>query len=323
MYIENGGIPMTKKYQPVGVGMTPSKTELGKFIRDKRIKLGLSQVSLNREIPRSGGKSSLIGKIEIGSRTFLGEDQLDALAKALQIETEEIRRYLPVTDLQPRTELGRIIRSRREEIGLSISDFANGLGITPKEARRFEMRSQPSIRHNLLKPLARILNMEPSAISKFAGYKQRQTKSELGNIVRMRRRELGMSMNKLAGLLGVKHQYVYQIEFGLSPLNRNGEMVKRLAQFLEIDVDVLEDLRPKIRLKKMRTTSPLGMFLYERRSQLSLTQKEVGERLGKVNSVVSCIENGRRNINPDSDFFKKLEEALECKIPMDIVSPSR
>lgn len=36
--------------QFAGVGITPSKTELGKFVRDRRLELGLYQVPINQLI---------------------------------------------------------------------------------------------------------------------------------------------------------------------------------------------------------------------------------------------------------------------------------
>ena len=47
------------KKQPAGVGMVPSKTVLGEFMRARRLELDMRQVELNRLIPRSGYQNSL------------------------------------------------------------------------------------------------------------------------------------------------------------------------------------------------------------------------------------------------------------------------
>ena len=133
------------KFQPVGVGMTPSKTEFGSFIRARRIELNIRQILLAQEI---GLSQYLISMIEIGKRKYLNNDQLEQLAKALQCDIEELRKRMPTRRLtQPITELGKLIRSRREELGLSLQEFAKKMEIDPQKAKRMEVRRSTTIRY--------------------------------------------------------------------------------------------------------------------------------------------------------------------------------
>src|SRR3989344_4473939 len=100
-----------KKSQPAGVGMTPSKTELGKFIRERRLELNMRQITLAK---RAGLAQNLFSMYEIGTRKYLNEKQLIGLAKALHVEVEELRKRMPVKPgSELKTELGKLIRSRR------------------------------------------------------------------------------------------------------------------------------------------------------------------------------------------------------------------
>lgn len=236
------------KANPAGVGMTSSKTELGKFIRSRRLELNLRQVPLSKLICVGGNHISMI---ELGKRKYLNDRQLDRLAKALQCDPEELRKRMPVKHTaQPKTELGKLIRSRREELSLSLSDFAKKLRMTPRQAGKLEMRRSPTIRCKLVKPLASALDLKPTTLAKFAGITRKQNKSELGQLVRTRRKELGISAGALAEKLDVSRQFVNQIELGRCRLSNNDDMIARLAKILELDRNELEAVRLTRRQKR-------------------------------------------------------------------------
>jgi len=306
------------KAQPAGVGMTPSKTELGKFIRARRLELNLRQIPLAL---RAGLAQNLVSMLEIGTRKYLNEQQLKRLAKALQCDVEKLRKRMPVKPgSQPKTEVGKLIRSRREELGLSLSAFAKKLRMTPQQAKKLEVRKNPTIRYELVSPLVSALDLEPSVFGKFAGTTQKQSKSELGQLVRTRRKELGISTGALAEKLDVSRQFVNQIEFGQCRLSENDDMIVRLAQILELDVNELEAVRPTRRLK-MSTTNPLGGFLAAKRLELRLSQREVAERGEIQNGVVSSVETGR--LRPNPNLLDKFAKALDCQIPPELIPPPR
>lgn len=310
---------MPKKQQPAGVGMTPSKTELGSFIRARRLELDLRQVPLAKQ---AGLRQELVSMFEIGKRKYLNDLQLVRLAKALQCDPEELRKRMPVKHTaQPTTELGKLIRSRREELGLSFSTFAKKLGITPQQAKALEVRKSPTIRYKLVKPLVSVLELDPSNLAKFAGITRKQSKSELGQLVRTRRKELGMSIGVLAEKLDVSKQFVNQIEFGQCRLSENDEMIAQLAQILELNVNELEAVRPTRRRKQMDNTNPLGKFLAAKRLEFRLSQSEVAERGEIQNSVVSGIETGR--LRPSPNLLDKFAKALNCQIPPELIPPPR
>lgn len=303
------------KPQPNGVGMTPSKTELGRFIRSRRLELNLRQGPLAKQV---GISQTVISGWEIGNRNYLNDRQLSDLAKALQVEVDELRKRMPVKPgSEPKTELGKLIRSRREELGLSLSAFANKLGVTPQQAKKLELKKNPNILYSLVSALASSLDLQPSIIAKFAGATRKQSSSELGQLVRLRRKELGISTCALAKKLNVSRQLVNQIEFGWCPLSESDEMIARLAQILELEVSQLEAVRPKRRLKQVSPTNPLGRFLVSKRFELKLTQREVAEKANMSVHAVCGIERG--TYRPSGFVLGKISKALECEIPAELV----
>lgn len=172
---------MSKTYQPAGINMTTSKTELGNFIRTCRLKLDLRQASLAKRV---GLKQNVLSNLEIGTKKYLKDYHLQKLAKALRCDPEELRKRMPKKHgVEPTTELGKLIRSRREELGLTLGDLAKKMHITLQQAWKMEIHN-PRIRHTTGKLLARALNLDPSALAAFVGSKQKPTVSELGRLIR-------------------------------------------------------------------------------------------------------------------------------------------
>jgi len=308
------------KFQPVGVGMTPSKTEFGSFIRARRIELNIRQILLAQEI---GLSQYLISMIEIGKRKYLNNDQLEQLAKALQCDIEELRKRMPTRRLtQPITELGKLIRSRREELGLSLQEFAKKMEIDPQKAKRMEVRRSTTIRYASLKPLADALELDSSTLSRFVGTTRRETKSELGQLIRTRRKELGMSIKRLAKKLNVSQQFINQIEFGKCNLSKGDETIVKIAQALELDVNKLKAVRPEKKRKQLgklmtERVTPLGKFITTRRLELQLSQADVARSANSHTSLVSNLERGV--CRPGDCTLKRISEALECEIPAELV----
>ena len=307
------------KFQPTGVGMTPSRTELGSFIRARRLELDLRQVFLAKQV---GPAQRSISSLEIGTWKYPNDDQLEKLAKALQCDPEELRKRMSVKpSSQPKTELGKLIRSRREELGLTLEDFAKKMRIPCQKAKYLEIRKSPSLGYGLVEPLARVLNLEPLAFVEFIGITRKPTTSDLGRLVRRRRKELAMSISQLAKKLRVSQQYVNQIEFGQCRLSKNDNMIERLSQVLKLDVNELQAVRPKPKPKLKERETPLGNFLTKRRLELHLSQMQVAQRAKTFPSHISQIERG--DYCPGRLILERISKALECEIPADFIPQPR
>ena len=239
-------------YQPVGIGMKPCTTKLARFIRSRRLSLGLSQRAFAEKL---GVSQSFISELEMGKQRSFRFERLTTWAKILGCSREELVKRMPKKPTPvPLPELGRLIRSRRKKLGLSMADFAKRLGVDLKQARSWERRRPtPSLRRNSAILLAKALELEPSAFFKFVGFVKKETTSKLGSVVRERRKELGLSQVELAKRLGVSRQVVSQIELGKCCLSlEGGRMIERLAGALGLDVEVLQAVRPKRRPKEKK-----------------------------------------------------------------------
>jgi len=311
---------VSKKHYPAGVGMTPSKTKLGRFIRARRLELDFKQIPLAE---RAGLSQARVSRLEIGKSEYLNDRQLEGLAQALQCHPEELRQRMPVRQIaQPKTELGKFVRSRRQELGLTPADLAKKIKITAQQAKYLELQRQ-GIGYGLVKPLAMALELDLSAFVQFVGSDRKQTESQLGQLVRRRRKELVISTEELAEKLDVSRQMVNQIELGKTSLSNSDDLIKQLAKILKLDVNVLQAVRPTPtrRREQIYSPNPLGVFLAAKRLELHWTQKELGERAETTRHVVSFVERG--GSRPSPNLLNKLAKALGCGIPADLAQLAR
>ncbi len=310
---------MLGRYQPIGVGMAPSKTGLGQFIRARRLELGLKQTLL---AIKAGLTQRAVSRFEIGENEYLSDEQLHQLASVLQVRVEELQKRIRAKHIaQPKTELGKLIRSRREELGLSILEFAKKMEMTIEKVETLEIRYRPTICYALIKPLANALRLDISVLARFGSRNQKQTKSKLGQLVRTRRKELGMTAVMLAEKLCVSKQFVSQIEFGKCPLSEGNEMIERLAQILELEASTLEALRPKRRLKQKEGKTALGKFVISERLKLGLSLEKLAQKAGV--SIPTILKIERKIYRPGNRIMVKLFEALGCEIPAEFISVFR
>jgi transcriptional regulator with XRE-family HTH domain len=300
----------------IGVGMTPSRTKLGSFMRTRRLRLRLSQV---RVAELAGLKQNLYSMFEIGKRKYLNPEQLAGLSRALECDSYELEELIP-EEREPQTKLGKLIRAKRKEKNFSVKACAELLGISLYRFTQLEWgKYTSSVNYRLGRRLREFLRLEPFEFSQFIRKPRSATTTPLGTLVRERRRELNLSLEELAESLGVSYQALIHIETGHTKMSNKTSvaMLSRLAEGLGLEAEVLTALQPLRRLKDIPTRTPLGNFLSKRRNILRLTQKEVGLRIGVSSSVVTWIETGRKQ--PDLALLKEWAEVLECTIPPEVI----
>lgn len=297
------------KKQPVGVGMTPSKTELGKFLRARRLELGLSQVQVAK---LTGMCHSNYSQLEVGKHQPVfnaNPKRFENLAEALNVEPQDL--IVLVTRAEPKTERGKFIRNRREELGLSLGDLAERMGRSLNSVRSLELSKSQGLSYGLLIPLSKALELEPSVLSAFVGGLEKTTNGSLGKLIRERRKESGYSISQLAEKLGVTRQYLSCVELGQVHLSQNDARIRQIAEVLELDAAELLALRVSRKVKE-RAPGTLGGFLTARRIELSFSQKEAAGLAGISAGSFSNFELGRSC--PSSKMLRRLEKALECQI---------
>jgi transcriptional regulator with XRE-family HTH domain len=218
--------------------MKPCQTELGAFIRARRMELGLSQESLAKV---AGLQASLIGRFETGWSKRLSSIPLEKLALALQCESRELSALNPPYK-QATTEFARFVQARAKELGLSLREIATRLGRNaPFKTRDLTVIGD----YRTLNHWARALKCNPSNLEQFLldrGFKTVPS-TPLGRFVRIRRRELGLNLSDLAKALGVSRQAVSYIEMGETSLATKPESTARLAHVLQVTIEELTQLQ--------------------------------------------------------------------------------
>ncbi len=317
-----------RKRQPVGIGMEPTKTELGAFVRERRLELDLSQDEVGAVIPRGHG-SNVVSMIELGTRKYLADDQLIALANMLRVDVEALRSRMGMKRVRvPTTKLGKLIWKRREKLGLSIEAFAKLMEVSPEQARELELRKSPTIPCTRVPALAKALQLKPEKLLPFAVAHERETMNVLGTLVRKTRKVQGMSQVALAAQLGVCRQIVYIIESGKYSFERGSVTLERIAEVLGLHVASLYAVQPNRKQRKYQNRSAalvpnphvpetLGSFFAAQRKALRITQAELA-RLAKIScAAVSAAEAGRGSIG--RDVYDGIVKALRCEVPVEFV----
>lgn len=297
--------------------LTPPFSELGKFIRARRLKLGLSQTQLGKLV---GVSQAEISRYEIG-RSRLNEQTMKNLASALRCELNELCVLQEPTRAQktmPKTELGKLIYTRREEFGLSLNDLAKRSGLSRNHVRRLEGKTCTHLRTKTAFVLAQTLKISNAELSRFVETREKPTDSKLGKVIREQRHELGLSTDDLAQRIGTTPQFINQVELGLCTLSQSEVVVERIAKALDLDFNKLNAMRPARKLRCKRVEGTLGAFLTFRRQELRMTQREVARRIGVSTSVLTNIETGLTC--PNTAMLKKLGKVLDCEIPDNLLN---
>ncbi len=136
-------------------------------------------------------------------------------------------------------------------------------------------------------------------------------KTELGEFLRRRRLELGLSQEKIADNVEVSRNYVSLIELGKIGLCESDGLLLKIAKILDLDVNVLKDLRPSKRSKKRDTE--LGAIIVDRRHEMRLSQSEFASLAGLRVSQIIGLERGTIK-RPNPVTITKLEKVLGFKI---------
>lgn len=236
---------MNKDNNKIGMGVSESKSELGIFIRKRRMELGYRQAELAKKLKIL---QSAVSSIELGNRSLVYYHGFNwrKMAKALKCSIKEIEKRLPKIEIQlPQTDLGWFIQNRRKELKMTIKEFAKRMNIPTYRADYLEKRKHETRKYEMLRKIADALSVEISELSNFTIKCRRECTNDLGRIIREQRKNLCISGIEFAAKLGVTRQYVNQIEGGAINMIKSEQMLKKIAVILKLDFEKLKASRPK------------------------------------------------------------------------------
>lgn len=287
-----------------------------------RLELGLNQTQVAE---RTLLKQVIVSGIETGKRVYITEVESVKLARVLGYDTDELWKLAPKRVAPtPTTKRGKLIRARRLELGISLEVFARKMRMSPDSAEALELTKGNYLNYGLIRKLSRVLKLHMSVLCQFAPRAQRKSRTALGDFLRKRRKELVISNEEMSKMMGVTIQYMNRIEAGHARLSQNGKRILQLAHILDVEVSVLEELRPLRKMREVKMRNKLGLFLAQRRLKLHLTQTELGERVGKTYRDIAHIEEGYQLA--DWATLKQICVVLHCEVPcslMEYVSDNR
>jgi|SRR5581483_5612246 len=289
-----------KKYMPAGTNVTPAKTPLGRLLRRRRLKLDLRQTQVAKAC---GMAQNQYSRLEVGGQKNLEPIQVRRLSRVLLCSAKEIAAKLPIKRTQkPRTKLGKLIRAKREKLGLSLEDFAERVNMSVQEAKTLELKRRRLNSKHIL-PLSETLKLKLIMLLPFGPYKE--SSADLGIYIRERRVTLQMTQNELAKKCNVTRAEISVIELGLQ--KPGPTLTLKLAVHLKVQPRTL------IIKRRGRDADTLGSFLAVRRFELGMTQRKLAQKIGRNQSIVSSWE--RDALVPNEHDLKNLNLVLKCRIP--------
>ncbi len=296
----------------------PCPTELGRFIREHRLRLSLSQGRVDRlsQLPRGA-----CAQFEEGDphRRYLTPQQQQRLAATINCSLDELRQ-LSAQPIIKRGALGELLYQQRNILGWSIQDVARRASLSEVCVRKLEGNMCSQMRVVTAQKLAATLRLDYALFEphiyqdKPLGYREKPTTSLFGNIVRIRRKRLGLSMKRLAKMVDCTHQLISLIELGGVRSSQNKATVRLLEVALQFEVGELKKLMPPREMREKHFNKPrprsteLGQRLTVWRQTNNLKQSEAANQFGISLEKYSSLERGK--ILPDSDLQKKIATLL-------------
>lgn len=142
--------------------------------------------------------------------------------------------------------------------------------------------------------------------------------SNFNNQLKTLRQEYGLSQQELADKIGISKSSINMYERG--EREPGIETVKRIADFFNVDVDYLfgiSDIKKRRGFKIKRTNQSIAHNIKYHREQANLSQKELADLLGEIESVVIDLESGKNALN--KNMLYKICDVLHV-IPSNIIS---
>ena len=221
-------VPATCVIQP--------KTELGQFIQSRLDELKITRQELAQRLKRS---NQHVYKLMCRGQTGINYQFLHPLAKALGVEPSSLTRFASSKYLGPTDSLlGKLVRQRRLELGLSITSLGELLGHSRQYVSQIEHGLVPlSHDDSVLERLAIAIQLDVTVLKAVRPHRNLKQvaadRNTLGGLLAGRRLELQLTQKEAAIRANVKERYV-----GLLEKNRSvpRHVINKVALALEYEI---------------------------------------------------------------------------------------
>ena len=198
------------------------------------------------------------------------------------------------------------IRERARERGMTLKDLAVVVGMSyhyMTQVARGQRNMSPSMQVRVESALGGPVEIAPAV----CGNRQDCIGGGGSNFIRERARELGLSMGKLADLVGVSRGFMSDVARG----RRN------LSPRMQARVEKVLDAPVRVEAVQVPTVDPRA--LWERMDAHGISQNETARRAGISVSHLSQIMNGQRT--PSGDVLRRLYDVLFAPTSQELVAP--
>lgn len=306
-----------------------STTELGQFLRGRRVELGHTVVVAAKAL---GITNSHLVQIELGTITIPDGRTLARFAGQYDCVLEELvaLRDANLVKSEEAQTLADFIKARRRELNLSQAEVSRALKCSLGTLHSAQT-GRSTLKKRSAAVLAQVLKCEEAVIDRLrSSVSQKAPKiartHALGKVISDRRLELGFTLQDLGDELGLTREAMRLIEMGTCRVGK-AERFQKLADKLQVEVATLQKLEEAGGAKKLgakpwskhatTTKNPLLKFLIEERVKHGYSLSEVTRRMGcQSNSRVGNLESGTLRLTRSE--AEKYARAIGVELPQDL-----
>lgn len=205
------------------------------------------------------------------------------------------------------------LRQRRKELGLTMKQVADAVGVSEATISRYESGNIKNMRRDRLDKYAKALQVE---ILDMIEINETETqagaegmKCRLAERIIEARLKKGVSMRQAAIDMGFPYTTYVNYEKAVSEPNSKG--LAKIAMYYQVSADYLIGIDDIVPTEERKGGHPMIALRALRRAR-GMTQQQVAEQIGVAKNTVSMWEVGERE--PSIDKLRKLAALFDCTI---------
>lgn len=208
------------------------------------------------------------------------------------------------------TLFGRILKEKRREKGFSVNTLAEKVNISPQQLKKFENYGKPPDVETILRLCALLGISIPLS---------RKPSTTLGQVIRKKRIEKGLSLQDLSKRAGFTKQHLFNLEnYTQKPTYAT---LSKVAQALDIPLkELIPEAPDDTGSVPEKPLSGFGQRLRAERLKKGLSLQKLGNKVRVSRQYLSYLEN---NISvPTPQMLFKLANALDIPLETLLDDPS-
>lgn len=133
--------------------------------------------------------------------------------------------------------VGSRIETRRKELGLTLDDIAQEIGVARSTVQRYEKGTIEKIKLPVIEAIARILSVDPAWLCGKTDEMNTKPLQKLCENLKNARKQKGLTQSQMADLIGVQRSVISRYESGL--IEPSVTQIERMADALGVSLENL------------------------------------------------------------------------------------